>query len=120
MSLLNKTGGILLMSTKQSRLTLPDCALMVILAMAMAVNYQIFILQNAFAPAGINGIATMIQYLFHFSIGYMSLIINIPLAIFAFFYVDRAFTVKTFIFTLSFSGFLLLLQNNVSDVSRFI
>ena len=38
MSLLNKTGGILLMSTKQSRLTLPDCALMVILAMAMAVN----------------------------------------------------------------------------------
>ena len=71
MSLLNKTGGILLMSTKQSRLTLPDCALMVILAMAMAVNYQIFILQNAFAPAGINGIATMVQYLFHFSIGYM-------------------------------------------------
>ena len=49
------------MSTKQSRLTLPDCALMVILAMAMAVNYQIFILQNAFAPAGINGIATMVQ-----------------------------------------------------------
>lgn len=32
------------MSTKQSRLTLPDCALMVVLAMAMAVNYQIFIL----------------------------------------------------------------------------
>ena len=108
------------MSTKQSKLTLTDCALMVVLAMAMAVNYQIFILQSAFAPAGINGIATMVQYLFHFSIGYMSLIINIPLAIFAFFYVDRTFTIKTFIFTLSFSSFLLLLQNNVIDVSRFI
>ncbi len=108
------------MSMKQSRLTLTDCALMIVLAMAMAVNYQIFILQNAFAPAGINGIATMVQYLFHFSIGYLSLIINLPLAIFAFFCVDRSFAVKTFLFSLAFSGFLLLLQNNVIDVSRFI
>ena len=32
-----------------------EYAAIMILAVAMALNYQIFILQNAFAPAGING-----------------------------------------------------------------
>ena len=89
------------------------------LAALMALNYQIFILHNAFAPAGINGLATMVQYLFHFSIGYMSLIINIPLAAFAFFKVDRSYALKTILFVLAFSGTLLFLQRCV-DLSRFI
>ena len=72
------------------------------LAALMALNYQVFILHNAFAPAGINGLATMVQYLFHFSIGYMSLIINLPLAVFAFFKVDRRYAVKTLLFVLAF------------------
>ena len=88
-------------------------------AALMALNYQIFILHNAFAPAGINGLATMIQYVFHFSIGYMSLIINIPLSIFAFFKVDRKFAARTLTFVLVFSGVLLFLQRCV-DLSRFI
>ncbi|MBR4150000.1 MAG: YitT family protein, partial [Firmicutes bacterium] len=54
-----------------------------VLALVMAVNYNLFIFPNAFAPAGINGIATMIQYLFHISIGYLSLLINVPLLIMA-------------------------------------
>ncbi len=89
------------------------------LAILMALNYQIFILHNAFAPAGINGLATMIQYVFDFSIGYMSLIINVPLAIFAFFKVDRQFALKNLVFVLVFSGAMLVLQKYV-DLSRFI
>lgn len=89
------------------------------LAVLMALNYQIFILHNAFAPAGINGIATMVQYVFDFSIGYMSLIINAPLAIFAFFAVDRQFALKNFTFVIVFSVATLLLQNHV-DLSHFI
>lgn len=92
---------------------------MVVLASLMALNYQIFILYNAFAPAGLNGLATMAQYLFHFSIGYISLIINIPLAIFAYFKVDRQFALKTMVFALTFSAVMLLLQNAL-DLSRFI
>ena len=56
-----------------------------VLAVIMAFNYEIFVFRNAFAPAGINGIATMVQYLFDFSVGYMSLLINIPLSLLAFF-----------------------------------
>ena len=96
-----------------------DYIVMAGLAVLMALNYQIFILHNAFAPAGINGLATMVQYVFDFSIGYMSLIINVPLAIFAFFAVDRQFALKNLTFVLVFSGAMLILQNHV-DLSRFI
>ncbi len=88
-------------------------------AVLMALNYQIFILYNAFAPSGLNGLATMAQYVFHFSVGYMSLIINIPLAVFVFFRVDRTFACRTMTFVLVFSLALLLLQTRV-DLSRFI
>ncbi len=96
-----------------------DYVILISLAILMALNYQVFILHNAFAPAGLNGIATMVQYLFHFSVGYMSLIINLPLALLTFFLVDRQFSLKTFVFVLAFSGALLLFQN-VVDISRFI
>ncbi|MEG1191919.1 MAG: YitT family protein [Clostridia bacterium] len=92
---------------------------MIGLAILTALNYQIFILYNAFAPSGINGLATMAQYLFHISIGYLSLIINLPLAAFVFFKVDKQFALKTLTFVLAFSAGMLLFQNWV-DLSRFI
>lgn len=95
-----------------------DYVVCIVMALAMSLNYVIFILSNSFAPAGLNGLATMIQYLFHFSVGYMSLLINIPLAIFTFFAVDRRFALKTLLFSLTFSFSLLYLQS--LDLSRFI
>ncbi len=96
-----------------------DYLIMIGLAALGALNYQIFILHNAFAPAGLSGLATMAQYLFHISIGYVTLVINIPLAIFAYFKVDKQYSLKTGVFVLVFSGVMLLLQNTV-DLSRFI
>ena len=84
------------------------------LACLMALNYEIFILPNAFAPAGINGIATMIQYKMGFSIGYMNLLINIPLCLMAFLLLDHDYSVKTFLFCLTFSLVLIVLKNNES------
>lgn len=88
-----------------------------VLATAMAFNYILFIVPNAFAPAGLNGIATMVQYKLGFSIGYMSLIINVPLCVFAFFFVNREFAVKTFVFCVVYSGVYILLQQ--LNVKRF-
>lgn len=90
----------------------------IVLALLMALNYEIFIFQNAFAPAGINGLATMVQYLFHFSVGYMSLLINIPLSIAAFFLLNRDYAVKTLSFCVAFSLGLLLLDR--IDLSAFV
>ena len=92
-------------------------AVTVLLATVMAFNYILFIVPNAFAPAGLNGIATMVQYKLGFSIGWMSLIINIPLCVFAFFFVNRDFACKTLVFCVVYSGVYLLLQH--LNVARF-
>ena len=104
---------------KGIRKALLDYAVLSLMALLMALNYEIFILSNAFAPSGLNGIGTMAQYLFHFSVGYFSLIVNIPLAILCAIFVNRRFALRTIYFMLLFSGALLLMQN-VLDMSRFI
>ena len=82
----------------------------ILVAILLAANYHIFIVQNHFAPAGLNGIATMIQYKTGFSISYMSLIINVPLCILAFFLVEREFAAKTLQFSLVYSFTYLFFQ----------
>ncbi len=79
-------------------------------AVLLAFTYQLFIVKNNFAPAGINGIATMIQYKTGFSIGYMSLIINVPLCLLAYFFVNRDFAKKSLLFCLVYSFVYLGLQ----------
>lgn len=83
--------------------TLHSHGIIAALALVMAISYQVFVFPNAFAPAGINGIATILQYLLHVSIGYLSLLINLPLILIAWKKVDPDFARKTLTFTLSFS-----------------
>ena len=86
-------------------------------ACCMALSYQLFVFPNAFAPAGINGLATMIQYVFHISIGYFSLLINLPLMLLAWRKLEPDFAWKSLLFVLVFSGATLLL--NRLDLSAF-
>lgn len=101
---------------------------LIIIAMAllMAVNYEMFIFPNTFAPAGVNGIATMIQYKFNFSIGYMNLLINIPLCVIALFVLKTNSLIKTnaldyasksFVFCIVFSIFALVFKYKVIDIT---
>ena len=75
-----------------------------------ALNYQLFVFPNQFAPSGLNGICTMIQYLFHISVGYLSLLVNIPLAILVFFKVSRSLALRSMVYVSVFSVMLLLLD----------
>ncbi len=79
-------------------------------ALLLALNYQLFVVENHFAPAGLNGVATMIQYKTGFSIGYMSLIINIPLCVLAWLLIDRRFAARSLAFCLVYSLAFLYLQ----------
>lgn len=85
-----------------------DCIVVVLLGILHSLSYEIFIFSNQFAPSGINGIATMIQYKLGFSVGYMSLIINIPLCVAAFFLCDKEYAIKSFLFSVAFSVALLV------------
>ena len=104
---------------KKAALSLVSYAMVVGVALLLALNYHIFIVENHFAPAGLNGIATMIQYKTGFSISYMSLIINIPLCALAFFFVERKFAIKTLVFSLVYSFAYLFLQNSGLDFIQY-
>ena len=64
-------------------------------AMLAALNYELFVFPNQFAPSGINGICTMIQYISGISVGYLSLVVNIPLAVLVFFKVSKPLAVRS-------------------------
>ena len=70
----------------------------VMMAVNSAFNYQMFIFPNSFAPAGLNDICTMIQYLSGISVGYMSLIINVPLAIWVYLKVSRTMALRSMVY----------------------
>ena len=85
-------------------------AVIVIIAIVAAVNYEIFVFPNKFAPAGLNGICTMIQHVAGISVGHLSLIINIPLAIWVYFSVSKPLAVRSMVYVGTFSLALLILD----------
>ena len=86
-------------------------------ALVASVNYELFVFPNQFAPSGINGICTMIQYVSHISVGYLSLIINIPLAIWCYIEVSKPVAVRSMVYVVVFSLGLLILDK--VDLSAF-
>ena len=90
------------------------------LAVLMAFNYQLFIVENNYAPAGITGIATMIQYKTGFSLGYFSLLISVPLCIIAFFIVSKKYAARTLCFSIVYSfTYLLLGELDISAIKYY-
>jgi len=89
--------------------------LIAILGSASAFNYAIFIFPNQFAPAGIDGICTMIQDISGISIGYLSLVVNIPILAIAWVKLDRDFAIKNSVFILAFSAVSAILSK--TDIS---
>ena len=88
------------------------------LAVIAALNYEIFIFPNRFAPAGLNGICTMIQYVSGISIGYLSFVINVPLALLVYFLVSKPLAVRSLFYVVTFSVVSVLLD--YVDTSRFV
>ena len=88
-----------------------DYLFVILIGIMVAFNYTLFIVPNNFAPAGFNGIATMLQYKFEFSISYTYLLINIPLCTLAFFFIDHKFAIRTFVYCVSYSSAYLLFSH---------
>ena len=79
-------------------------------ALLSAVNYELFVFPNQFAPAGLNGICTMIQYITNISVGYLSLIVNIPLALWCYKEVSKPIAIRSMVYVFTFSVGLLILD----------
>ena len=86
-------------------------------ALVYALSYHLFVFPNNFAPAGLSGICTMIQYVFGINVGYLSLLINVPLAIWVYFSVSKPLALRSMIFVVVFSIALVVLD--YVDLSSF-
>ena len=86
-------------------------------ALVASVNYELFVFPNQFAPSGLNGICTMIQHITGISVGYLSLLINVPLAIWCYIEVSKPVATRSMVYVLMFSVGLLILDH--VDLSAF-
>ena len=89
----------------------------VALALICALNYELFVFPNQFAPSGLNGIYTMIQHVFGISVGYLSMLINIPLAIAVYLKVSKPLAIRSMVYVVTFSVGLVILDH--VDLSQF-
>jgi uncharacterized membrane-anchored protein YitT (DUF2179 family) len=80
-------------------------------ALVYALSYTLFVFPNKFAPAGLSGICTMVQYVFGINVGYLTLIINIPLAIWIYFAVSKPLAVRSMVFVVVYSLALVVLEH---------
>ena len=88
----------------------------ILIALIAAVNYEIFVFPNKFAPAGLNGLCTMVQHIAGISVGFLSLIINIPLAIWVYFEISKPLAVRSMVYVVTFSVAILILDRvDLSD-----
>lgn len=93
------------MSQKTKNLLL-TAALVLAASFVRAAGVHCFIVPNAFAPGGITGIGSLVEFMTAneshagFSAGYTILILNIPLLIIAFLFLGRKFAVLTAIATI--------------------
>ena len=82
-----------------------------------ALNYNLFVFPNQFAPSGVNGICTIIQHIFGINVGSLSLLINIPLAALCYFKCSKPIALRSMVYVFTFSLGLILLEN--VDISMF-
>ena len=88
-----------------------------LVALVASVNYELFVFPNQFAPSGLNGICTMIQHITGISVGYLSLIINVPLAIWCYIEVSKPVATRSMVYVVTFSIGLVILDH--VDLSAF-
>ena len=83
-----------------------------------ALNYELFVFPNQFAPSGINGICTIIQHVFGINVGSLSLLINVPLATMCYFKCSKPIALRSMVYVVTFSLGLIILE--YVDLSMFV
>lgn len=80
--------------------------LIVLGTMVMAISTSLFLLPNQLSSGGFSGIATITYYLFHWKMGNVILLLNIPLFILAFIRIGKEFVFKSILGTVLLSFFI--------------
>lgn len=75
-----------------------------------AMGMHMFVYTSNFAPAGVDGVATMLYSITGINAGYFSLIINAPLLVLAIIMLKKRYVIYTIVFTLLTSSLLVLFE----------
>lgn len=88
-----------------------DISLIIIAAFLSSVGLYTFVNPANFAPSGVDGISMMVQKLIGLNMGYVSLAINIPLLIIAWFFISKKYVIYTSLFTVVSSVAMIIMEN---------
>ena len=91
------------MAKKKQKLTFRDVALTLLGSLILALGIYLFTEPNQIAPGGVSGLATVINFLTGAPIGTLTAVINLPLLILGWFFLGRAFILKTILSVASFA-----------------
>jgi uncharacterized membrane-anchored protein YitT (DUF2179 family) len=87
-----------------------DVLLVIVAATLSAVGLYTFVNPANFAPSGVDGISMMVQKLTGLNMGYVSLAINVPLLIVAWFFISKKYVVYTSLFTVISSVAMIVME----------
>lgn len=82
-----------------------DCVVVIFGTGLLALGTYMFIAPNQIAPGGVSGIAILLNHLFHIPIGWLNLLINIPLLLLGHFSLGKRFLAKSVISVIAFTVF---------------
>lgn len=87
-----------------------DAATVLLAAIMSALGFHVFVYPAEFAPAGMDGVATMLQKITGLNAGWYMLMLNAPLLIAALFVLKKRYVIGTLAFTVLNSLFLIILR----------
>ena len=90
--------------------TVIDMILIVVSAFLSAIALYTFVNPANFAPSGVDGISMMVQKLTDINMGYVSLAINIPLLVVAWFFISKKYVIFTSLFTVVSSVAMIVME----------
>ena len=86
-----------------------NVAIILVFSIIVALGLHIFVYNADFAPSGVDGIATILQYVTGINAGYFTFLINLPLLIIAWFILKKRYVIYTLIYTVIISATLRIL-----------
>lgn len=89
---------------------LTDLLLIIFASALSSVALYTFVNPANFAPSGVDGISMMLQQLTGINLGYISLAINIPLLIIAWFFINKKYVIYTTVFTVLSSVMMIFME----------
>lgn len=87
-----------------------DILVVIVASVLSAIGLYVFVYPANFAPSGVDGVATMLQKITKVSAAVYTVLINLPLLLWAFFKLNKKYVIYTIIFTVLSSGLIYLLQ----------